>query len=116
MFSQIITVFFDSYLPDNRIKFAEVIVEILSITKRADSVVMQFWEYVFQNDITLKYTNKNIQIYRSIIKDWLKKPSKTKYLEYALSNDGLKTLLVKHDYQLFTEISNKVKSLGGNES
>jgi hypothetical protein len=108
IFSNLINVFFSLENEINKIQFAEIISNVIELTKSKDEYVLQFWEYVFSNRIKLEYSKKKLPMYRYFIKSWLNKNSKVKYLEKVLNNDVLKDILINNDFLLHNEMSDKV--------
>lgn len=101
-------VFFDAVKPENQSKFAELILEILSITKTKNENSIQILEYIFQQNIKIEYQLSHLYVIKFILNAWLKKPNKIKYLKSSIENDSLKTILVKKEYEIFKKIDNQI--------
>lgn len=105
------SVLFDAIKPENQSKFAELILDVLSITKTKDENSLQILEYIYQQNINVNYQLAHLQLIKFILNSWLKKPNKIKYLKASINNDTLKTLLVKNEYGTFNNINKKLESL-----
>ena len=102
---QLISVFFNITNPGNQERFAQIILDYLSITKNKIEERIQFMDYVIQNKITLKFQVKHLPMINDIITVWLRKQNKVKYIDVLMNNDLLKTMIIKHNYPLFKKIS-----------
>lgn len=105
------SVLFDAIKPVNQSKFAELILDVLSITKTKDDNSIQIMEYIYQQNINVSYQFAHLQLIKFILNSWLKEPNKIKYIKASIKNDTLKTLLVKNEYGTFNNISEKLESL-----
>lgn len=101
-------VFFDTVQPENQNKFAELILEVLSITKTKDENSIQILEYIYQKNIKVNYNLSHLYTIKFTLNAWLKKPNKIKYLKSSIENDSLKTILIKNEFETFKKINEQI--------
>ena len=113
---EIYRVFFNLNQNENKIKFAQIILDVLSITKIRDEHSIKFMEFVIQNNIDLIFEKSNLSTIKYITTEWSKKPNKLKYIDQLLKSEtrnkkgeDLKTLIIKQDYPHFTVITKSME-------
>lgn len=108
LLSDLFTVYFNLINAQNRIDFAHLILEVLSITKTKNEHCTRFMEYTLQNNLVLSIKKGHLNFVKYITTEWLKRPNKTVYIKQLLADEKLKTLLIKNEYQHFAVISKKI--------
>lgn len=109
LFPSMINELFANSNSNSKLNFANAIIKVIEMTKMKDEYTLQFWEFVLTNQIKIDYNKKQLSLYRFFLSEWLKKNTKTKYLDLAVMSDELNTLLIKNDFQLHKKICTKLK-------
>jgi len=63
---------------------------------------------IIQKKLKVNFSKKHLSQYRYIVKKWVNKPSKRKYLICIKNCDELYTIIINHDYSVCEEIKKAI--------
>ena len=109
---------FNAVKEENKLKFAQLILEVLSITKTRNENCGQFMEFVLQNKINIICEQDDITTIKYILTNWVRKVNKSRYIQQLFEiktknkkGDDIQTMFVKKDFAFYNKIMGSINAI-----